>query len=134
MNKGIIRYIFNFIFYSLVITLLYDAIIFYIPQKQSYDETIIYKTEQDFEPEDDYVKELNQENYKSVENTRQTTINQKILEKQFPNHYLARAITGGKIIRWNPDTFPLTVYIEHKTDLPEYFYLISLYFQRRCFA
>ena len=122
MNKGIIRYIFNFIFYSLVITLLYNAIIFYIPQKQSYDETIIYKTEQDFEPEDDYVKELNQENYKSVENTRQTTINQKILEKQFPNHYLARAITGGKIIRWNPETFPLTVYIEHKTDLPEYFY------------
>jgi len=121
MNKGIIRYIFNFIFYSLVITLLYNAITLYVPQEQSYEKLSVYEAERDFEPEKE-CKDLKKQKITQGEKNRQTAINQEILKKQFPDHYLERAITGGDIIRWNPSTFPLNVYVEHKADLPEYFY------------
>lgn len=121
MYERIIKYLFRFIFYSLVITLFYNAIALYIPQEQSYEKLSVYETERDFVPEEEYKTQKEQKKSQKVKN-QQTVINQEILKKQFPNHYLERAITCGDIIRWNPSTFPLKVYVEHKVDLPEYFY------------
>lgn len=40
----------------------------------------------------------------------------------YPGNYIDKALSLGHIIRWNPDTFPLRVYIENNPELPDYFY------------
>lgn len=48
--------------------------------------------------------------------------NQKILNEKFPKNYIERTLNNGNVIRWNPETFPLKVYIENSSELPQYFY------------
>ena len=126
MKKWFTNYLIRFICYSICLSVLY-GIFTYLPSKNelAYNgNSLVNKSAQSIRQdteENNSEKSAESSNEYSSNNT-QATINRKILEKKFPNHYLARAITNGYIVRWNPDTFPLKVYIQHKTDLPEYFY------------
>ena len=54
--------------------------------------------------------------------SKQVQINRNIINKMFPGNYIDRVLTQGDLVRWNPETFPLKVYIENNPELPEYFY------------
>ncbi len=126
MKKFLVNYFIKFICYSICFSLLYGAFS-YSPS----DSELTYNKRSSADRSEQKQKiDLSSSNSEKSSdlskeysgNNNQAAINRKILEKQFPNHYLERAITNGYIVRWNPETFPLKIYIQHKTDLPEYFY------------
>ncbi len=44
------------------------------------------------------------------------------IDINYPGNYIEKTLMLGRLIRWNPDTFPLRVYIENNPSLPDYFY------------
>lgn len=48
--------------------------------------------------------------------------NRAFLNEKFKGHYIDRVLSDGDIVRWNPETFPLNVYIENNPNLPDYYY------------
>lgn len=44
------------------------------------------------------------------------------LMKGFENNYIYNAAMGNDIVRWDIHSFPLNVYIEQTSDVPEYYY------------
>lgn len=54
--------------------------------------------------------------------SEQVRNNRKYINQRFPENYIERVLSYGKLKRWNPETFPLTVYIENNPQLPEYYY------------
>ena len=127
MKKCFIEFIVKFICYSIIINLLYQIIIFAQPQriipidKYVKNEDVIQELSQE-KNYDKAEKSTTALNNKQAKVSEQTAINRKILDNQFPKHYLDKAISNGDIVRWNPSTFPLKVYIEDQKDIPEYFY------------
>lgn len=44
------------------------------------------------------------------------------IDINYSGNYIDRALNRGHLVRWNPETFPLKVYIEDNPELPDYFY------------
>lgn len=47
--------------------------------------------------------------------------NREIIDAKIGENYLDNVLSGGNIIRWNPSTFPLKVYIENCQSVPPYY-------------
>ena len=43
------------------------------------------------------------------------------IDINYSGNYIDRALNRGYLVRWNPETFPLKVYIEDNPELPDYF-------------
>ena len=48
--------------------------------------------------------------------------NRSIINEKVGENYIDSILSNGKLVRWNPSTFPLTVYIENNPNLPPYYY------------
>lgn len=48
--------------------------------------------------------------------------NRTIINEKVGENYIDSILSNGKLIRWNPSTFPLVVYIENNPNLPPYYY------------
>lgn len=75
------------------------------PEKEVKKNTATYKSETDYDFTD---KELR---------TNRAIINEKVGE-----NYADSILSSGRLERWNPASFPLSVYIEHNPNLPPYYY------------
>ncbi len=76
---------------------------------------------QKYKPEIEYDNKSFNGNTNNVKFSGEIGSNRKYLDEQFKNNYIDRTLTGGKLVRWNPATFPLKVYIEDIPDLPDYY-------------
>lgn len=47
--------------------------------------------------------------------------NREIIDSKVGENYLDNVLSGGSIIRWNPSTFPLKVYVENNQSVPPYY-------------
>ncbi len=54
--------------------------------------------------------------------TEEVKNNRTYINKKFSGNYIDRTLNNGRLIRWNPSTFPLKVYIENNPSLPDYYY------------
>lgn len=54
--------------------------------------------------------------------TEEVKNNRNYINKKFSGNYIDRTLNNGRLIRWNPSTFPLKVYIENNPSLPDYYY------------
>ena len=62
------------------------------------------------------------DNKESIDFTSDIKPDIESIDINYPGNYIERAVTIGQLIRWNPETFPLRVYIEKDPGLPDYFY------------
>lgn len=62
------------------------------------------------------------DNKESIDFTSDIKPDIESIDINYPGNYIERAVTIGQLIRWNPETFPLRVYIEKDPELPAYFY------------
>lgn len=60
-------------------------------------------------------------NFNNINFDKQVATNRSIINKKFPGNYIDRSLKSGKLVRWNPSTFPLQVFVEDKPDLPDYY-------------
>ena len=60
-------------------------------------------------------------NFENINFDKQVAVNRSIINEKFPGNYIDRSLKSGELVRWNPSTFPLHVYVEDNPELPEYF-------------
>ena len=60
-------------------------------------------------------------NFDNINFDKQVATNRSIINEKFPGNYIDRTLKSGELVRWNPSTFPLHVYVEHNPDLPDYY-------------
>ena len=60
-------------------------------------------------------------NFENINFNEQVATNRSIINEKFPGNYIDRSLKSGELVRWNPSTFPLEVYVEHNPDLPDYY-------------
>lgn len=51
-----------------------------------------------------------------------TRKNRSIINSKVGENYIDSILSNGKLVRWNPATFPIIVYIENSSKLPPYYY------------
>lgn len=52
----------------------------------------------------------------------ETRRNRSIINEKVGQNYIDSILVNGKVVRWNPSSFPLAVYIENSPNLPPYYY------------
>lgn len=52
----------------------------------------------------------------------ETRQNRAVINEKVGENYADSILLNGKLLRWNPSTFPLKVYIENNSNLPPYYY------------
>ena len=85
---------------------------------KQYDIKVENKVKPVVEKKEDIPKNNNIDN---VNFEKQVAANRSVLNEKFPGNYIDRTLKSGQLVRWNPSTFPLYVYVEHNSDLPEYY-------------
>ena len=127
--RNFIKFIFVFILISVFLTVLYNIYSIFngiLLQTNSWNgEVGVYhkKKESKSNIENVYKQEnFSNTNDKEQNFSEQVRNNRKYINQKFPENYIERVLSYGKLKRWNPETFPLTVYIENNPQLPEYYY------------
>lgn len=76
-------------------------------------ETPVEQKEKTNEPKNNNINNVNFD--------KQVAANRSIINEQFPGNYIDRTLKSGELVRWNPATFPLSVYVEDDPELPDYY-------------
>ena len=87
--------------------------------KQQTDTTTYEHLPANKKSENYKIKNQNQEHFTFKEEIQN---NRNAINSLFPANYIDRTLENGYLIHWNPNTFPLKIYIENNPQLPDYFY------------